>query len=874
MNIYFERELALSVATEQITCGLRNDGSSVRPICHLVSIMPDIGGKCKTSKQAGSGIGRLERGYMQDYQEFLTSKRAVAPSSGIDVSQESLHEKLFPFQRALVQWALRKGRAAIFADCGLGKTLVQLEWARLTGQRTLILAPLAVASQTIEEGKKIGVEVHYTRSGDDLINGINITNYEMLEHFDPTDFGAVVLDESSILKSYMGKTKRALVEAFAAMPYRLCCTATPAPNDVMEIGNHAEFLGIMPSSEMLMRWFINDTMQSGHYRLKGHAERDFWQWVASWAISLRKPSDLGYSDDGFVLPELVIQHRYVETDITVGAEEGQLFRAPAMSATNLHKEMRLTAADRAQAVAEMVNGNGEMDFVEARVYLTSLGYQLEPTPQAYRAEEAGKVLWSVTTPQNPNGFEVWTSIEIKQHAIQLKKKETWVCWCNTNYEADELKARIPDAIEVRGSDSIAEKERKLTLFSTGQARIIIAKPSQCGYGLNWQHCHRAVFVGLSYSFEDVYQAIRRVYRFGQRYPVEITIIAAETESALVTTLERKTRAHLTMSAAMNATTARLALEENRQLVRHETFSSEQGQSWMLYHGDCVTVTQSLPSDSIHFSIFSPPFSSLYIYSDAIEDMGNSADDDEFFQHFDFLIPELLRITKPGRLCAVHCKDLVNYKGRDGAAGLRDFSGEIIRHFSAAGWQYHSKVVIWKDPVIEMQRTKAHGLLYKQLRADSTYSRQGMPEYLLVFRKWPRDEQEEAEIVPVTHTKDDFPLDIWQRYASPVWFDIRQTRVLNVEQARESQDEKHICPLQLDVIERAVQLWTNPGEVVFSPFAGIGSEGYEALRLDRKFVGVELKESYFQVARRNLEKIVAQKTQATLFDALEESEVVA
>lgn len=299
---------------------------------------------------------------------------------------------------------------------------------------------------------------------------------------------------------------------------------------------------------------------------------------------------------------------------------------------------------------------------------------------------------------------------------------------------------------------------------------------------------------------------------------------------------------------------------------------EFGRDWAMYQGDCVEVARGLPDASVHFSIFSPPFSNLYIYGNSECDFGNSANDDEFFQHFDFLIPELLRITKPGRLCAVHCKDLVSYKGRDGAAGIRDFSGEIIRHFSAAGWQYHSKVVIWKDPVIEMQRTKANGLLYKTLRNDASYTRQGMPEYLLIFRKWPENEEQEAAQEPVLHTTENFPLEMWQRYASPVWFDIRQTRVLNVEQARESQDEKHICPLQLDVIERAVELWTNPGDVVFSPFAGIGSEPYVAMGMGRKAVGIELKESYFRVACKNLREMEQSKSQATLFDLMEEAAV--
>lgn len=743
---------------------------------------------------------------LKDYQAFLESKRVVTRSTGIEAAASDLHPRLFPFQRALVQWALRKGRAALFADCGLGKSFMQLEWARVVHERSggdvLILAPLAVASQTIAEGVKLGIAVQMCRAQEDVRPGLNITNYEMLSHFDAAHFAGVVLDESSILKSYMGKTKRALVDAFQRTPYRLCCTATPAPNDVLEIGNHSEFLGVMPSNEMIMRWFINDTMQNGHYRLKGHAVKDFWEWVASWAVSIRKPSDLGYSDEGFPLPELHIRHHYIETDITVGQEEGQLFRAPRMSATNLHKEMRFTAADRAQAVADLVNGS---------------------------------------------------------------PGEIWAVWCNTNYEADELVKRLPGAIEVRGSESLAEKERKLTAFTRGEARVIITKPGIAGYGLNWQHCHHTVFVGLSYSFEDFYQAVRRFYRFGQRQPVEAIIVAAQTEAPLVSTLERKMHAHMQMSNAMNVSGSRLTLQEERRLQRNETFTLVQGQDWQLYHGDCVTVTHVLPSESIHFSIFSPPFSGLYIYSDALEDMGNSASDAEFFRHFDFLLPELLRITRPGRLCAVHCKDLVNYKGRDGMAGLRDFSGELIRHFLAAGWVYHSKVTIWKDPVIEMQRTKAHGLLYKQLRADSTFSRQGLPEYLLIFRKWPRNEEEEAQIEPVTHTKEEFPLEIWQRYASPVWFDIRQTRVLNVEQAREGPDEKHICPLQLDVIERCLHLWSNPGETIFDPFTGIGSSGYIAIKNNRRFVGCELKGSYFTTAQKYLKEAIMAKSQTALFE---------
>lgn len=274
----------------------------------------------------------------------------------------------------------------------------------------------------------------------------------------------------------------------------------------------------------------------------------------------------------------------------------------------------------------------------------------------------------------------------------------------------------------------------------------------------------------------------------------------------------------------------------------------EGDDWTLYNGDSVEVVRGLPDRSIGLSVFSPPFSSLYTYSASERDMGNSVDDAQFLEHYGFLVRELLRATRPGRLCAVHCKDLVDYRGRDGRAGLRDFPGDLIRIHEAAGWKYHARVTVWKCPVVEMQRTKAHGLLYKQLRADSTFSRQGLAEYVLVFRRWA---EEGEEVAPVTHTRETFPLDQWQRWASPVWMDIDQTNVLNVEVAREDRDEKHMCPLQLDLIERCVALWSNPGDVVFSPFAGVGSEGHVSLRLGRRFVGVELKKAYFERAVRYL-----------------------
>jgi DNA modification methylase len=291
-----------------------------------------------------------------------------------------------------------------------------------------------------------------------------------------------------------------------------------------------------------------------------------------------------------------------------------------------------------------------------------------------------------------------------------------------------------------------------------------------------------------------------------------------------------------------------------------------GKNFVIYNGDCVKISHQIPDNKIHLSVFSPPFANLYIYSDDLADMGNCKDAKEFFMQFDYLIQELYRITMPGRLCVIHCKQMPRYRGRDGTAGLYDFRGDIIRHLEAFGWSYHSEVCIWKDPVIEMQRTKSHGLLYKQLRKDSSHSRQGMADYLVVFRKWADDYIDPA---PVTHTKEDFPLEVWQRYASPVWFDIRQTNVLNARIARDDKDEKHICPLQLDAIERVVNLWSNEGDIVFDPFDGIGSTGYVSLKMKRRHIGCELKETYWDQAVENCASVEDELATPTLFDFMSE-----
>ena len=418
------------------------------------------------------------------------------PPSGFYVNREELHDGLFDFQKDIVRWALRRGRAAIFAGTGLGKTRMQIEWGvnvhRRSGGDILLLAPLAVAAQTIREGATLGYEVTMCRSQDDVRPGLNITNYEMLNHFEPLLFDGIVLDESSILKSFTGKIRTELIESFDFTPYRLACTATPAPNDYMEIGNHAEFLGVMSRTEMLSMYFVHDGGDTSKWRLKGHAEDSFWRWVASWGVVLEKPSDLGYPDDGYILPPLTIKDKVI-------AVEGE----PAKTLSQRQKARRETAEERVKACAEIVNATDEPFLV----------------------------------------------------------------WCDLNAESEMLTKAIPGAVQVKGSDKSSYKEKALLDFAAGKIRVLVTKPSIAGFGMNWQHCADMAFVGLSDSFEQVFQAIRRCYRFGQARPVDVTMITSSREGATAENIKRKEADFQKMVAEMVKYTQEITSESIRSTER-------------------------------------------------------------------------------------------------------------------------------------------------------------------------------------------------------------------------------------------------------------------------------------------------------------------
>lgn len=444
------------------------------------------------------------------YHDLLARKRVAFTPRGLD-GDVDLMASLKPHQDLTVRFLLKAGCGAAFLDTGLGKTLVALEWGRqvhkATGKPVLMLAPLAVGPQHQAEAEKFGIEGMYLREpGGNALPPVTITNYERLHLWDVSRFAGIVLDESSILKSFQGKTKQQIIAAFRDTPYRLACTATPAPNDHMELGNHAEFLGVMRSAEMLSRFFVNDTSTASRkWRLKGHAETSFWDWVASWSRCIAKPSDVGLDDAGFDLPELVEQAHVIAADrsIDAGDDDGQarLFRMPEMSATSVHKEKRLTLEDRAERIAGIVKA------------------------------EPG---------------------------------EPWIVWVETDKEADAVTARLPEAIEVRGSMPADKKEDRLTAFGTGRARVLVTKPSIAGFGLNWQHCARQAFVGLSFSYEAYYQAVRRCWRYGQTRPVHVHVAMADTERQIYDVVRRKSGDHETMKGEMRAAMRRAVLEVARQ----------------------------------------------------------------------------------------------------------------------------------------------------------------------------------------------------------------------------------------------------------------------------------------------------------------------
>jgi hypothetical protein len=725
-----------------------------------------------------------------DYQKFLKTKEKSHISSGFDIDEKQLNKNLFDFQKFTVKIALKKGRFAVFADCGLGKTLMQLSWAEevynYTNKKVLLLAPLAVVEQTKREAVKFNIN----------LDSFDITNYEQLKNTDTSIYSGVVLDESSILKGRDGKLSRFIIDTFKLTPYKLACTATPSPNDHMELGQHSEFLGVMPYLEMLAMYFVHDGGETSKWRLRKHAKDDFWKFVMTWAIAIDNPKTLGFNHDGYDLPEI----EYIEHTIPVENLTNSLFGDVAVSATEINKDLRRSLDKRINKTNSIINDLPDEQFI---------------------------------------------------------------VWGLQNAETDALNKLIDESVNVQGSDKPEVKANNLNGFAREEFKRLITKTSIASFGMNYQQCHNMIFCSYDFKFEQFYQAVRRCYRFGQKQKVKVHLLVPESQKNVRKSILEKEKKHFEMIKEMSNYSANTDYKTAVSKVK-VTNKEIVTDNYSVFNGDCVQTLQQLPDNCADISVFSPPFAELYVYSDKKEDMGNVANYKQFEQHFKYLIPELKRVVKDGRIVAVHCMDLPIQKGKEGFIGLRDFSGMLVDWFTDQGFIYHSRATLWKNPVTEMQRTKALGLLHKTIKKDSSMSRVGIPDYVLFFRN------EGENLTPITHQDTDankadyLPVDLWQKYASPVWYDVDYKRTLQYTTARDNNDEKHICPLQLDTIERVLHLYSNEGETVLSPFGGIGSEGYQALKMNRKSISVELKESYFEINKKNHKAAVLEKSALKLF----------
>lgn len=704
-----------------------------------------------------------------DYNDFLKTKEKTFISSGFEVDEKKLNPMLFPFQKYAVKVALKKGRFALFEDCGLGKTAQQLEWAHQvhlhTGMKVLILAPLAVVEQTKREAKKFNIP----------LKCFDITNFDQLKNIDTSVYSGVVLDESSILKGKDGKLSTLIIETFKNTPYKLACTATPSPNDHLELGQHVEFLGLDTYENMKSMFFIQDQKikSSDKWRLRKHAQDDFWKYVCTWSMSIDTPLTLGFCDQGYDLPEI----EYIEHIIPVENTSGNLFNDVAVSATELHKDLKRSFDKRIQKTIELVNGSDEQ----------------------------------------------------------------WLIWTLKNDEADALSKQIKNSFNVQGSDKPEYKSEKLNGFANGEFQNLITKTSIASFGMNFQNCSNMVFTSYDFKFEQFYQGVRRSYRFGQKNKVTVHLLVPETQKNVRQSILEKEKKHKTMISEMAKYSANTDYKKVESAIS-DNFREFKTDVFWLMEGDCVDRTKEIEDESVDYSFFSPPFKDLYTYSDDPRDLSNVTSEHDFYNHFRFLVPELYRVLKPGRLLSMHIMQGTTSIGKDGFLSIIDFRGELIRLFQEYGFIFHAEKMIRKNPQLAAVRTKNIQLMHGQTKRDSSVNRPGLADYVITFRKPGVNE---------VKIKNDIDFDLWCRLAEPVWMDINESDVIsNFRKAKGKNDEKHMTPTQLSVIRNCYLLWSNVGDVCFSPFGGVGSEGCQAIKMDRKSINIELKESYFDMNLSN------------------------
>lgn len=930
-----------------------------------------------------------------DYDTFLATKHLRDIPTGIDVPLDNISPALFDWQQQLVRWALKRGRAAIFAGTGLGKTIQQLEWAQHVPGNVLIFAPLGVTHQTIAEAKhKLGMDVDYVRRPGELCRKVSITNYDLLEHFCDLDINGIVLDESSCLKGITSKRRKLLFDHFTHIPFRLCCTATPAPNDIAEMAMHAQFLGVMKREDMLATFFVHD---ESSWRIMEHAKEHFYKWLASWSMALRNPEDLGYDGTDFLLPPLYLEEHFLPWDDArlIADAEGQLSIAGTQKLHGIGDRIAVrqqTVRLRAEYAAEMVkeslcNMQKKRSIIESITRETEKRYWGERKREIPKEEQKIETLRSPTTShtmkkirrnnqehiekneseklkssdskekgrkentiskteklfvesnenmllqtQIKNEQEILDNTGLPSKTIEecLKNKkegalyaelntlslgkegsisttittqdlsedcsanhatwelensktvqfyseepqntltesfpDKWVIWCGLDEEQNLIAKLLGDqCVSIYGSLPPEEKLRREKLWREGDIPVIVTKAKIFGWGVNWQHCSNAIFLGMNDSLELFFQTVRRLWRYGQQHPVTTHIVLSEHERPIWENVQRKEKEANTMIDGLIEAVKTYEQEElgvkaavgiDNAIITHE------GDDWRVLHGDCVEGLKQIPDESVSLSIFSPPFLSLFQYNASERDLGNCMSTEQFFEHHHYVTEQLLRILRPGRLIAMHMSQVPAMLVRDGWIGLKDFRGEMTRHMVEHGFIYAGEVTCGKSPQAQAIRIRAKGLAFNQLHKDSAWSRPCLGDYIVLYRK-PGE-----NVVPVIPDIDN---NTWILWASNIWYSTyydkengyRETYTLNVSEGRDEKDTKHICPLPLDLVERCVRLWSNSGETVLDPFSGLGTTGVKALEHNRQYIGCELKESYVAAQLKNLERATRRATQQTL-----------
>jgi DNA modification methylase len=830
-----------------------------------------------------------------EYKEFLESKIIVAENFGYDIELSELSIGLLPHQGDIVPWCIKGGRRAIFASFGLGKSIMQLEIAKqvikLEQKPFLICMPLGVVGEFKRDNELLntGYEVEYITDSDNISNyelKIYLTNYERIRNgdIDPEKFGGVSFDEASILRSLKAETTNYVLKYFKKVKYRFVATATPTPNDFIEILNYADYLGVIDRGHALTRFFQRDSQHAGHLKLYENKKEEFWKWVSTWAVFINKPSDLGHDDAGYLLPKMHIHEIEVENiiDGEIKNKRGDivLFKDTTKSLVDVSREKSSSINIRVDKAFDIVN-------------------------------------------EHPNdNFILWHHLEAERSEIEKRFKEF-------------------DLRSVYGSQDNKLKENLLIDFSNGNYQILSTKPKIAGSGCNFQrHCHNMIFVGIDYKFNDFIQAIHRIYRFMQNCEVNIYILFTNNEREVLKALKDKWKKHIELQTEMINLVREYGLNSDKikSDMKRQIFTKRREATIgnaTVYNEDTVKIHEEMADNSTDMILTSIPFGDHYEYSDNYNDFGHNHGNDNFFKQMDYLTPNLLRTLKPGRIAAIHVKDRIRYSYQNGTSftTISDFSGQTVSHFLKHGFYLIGKITVTTDVVRENNQTYRLG--WSEQCKDASKMGVGLPEYILLFRKAPTEMNNAYADDPISKTKEDYTRANWQLDAHAywksngnrffsfdelkqmdvkkivnhwknhnqneiynfqehlkvcelleaqdklsslfmtlpnhsnndlVWSDINRMNTLNTNQANQKK-EKHICPLQLDIIERLIYRFTNEGHLIDDPFGGLFSTAYKALEMKRKAISAELNPEYYDDGLYYLKSIEYKINVPTLFDMI-------